>query len=49
MSKVILELLRRFKVELAHPDKEWHVVNRWYVPGSLAALLPSAGPFCRFT
>lgn len=29
MLKVIPEILRRFKVQLTYPDKEWHVVNHW--------------------
>ncbi|GAB7362699.1 hypothetical protein MBLNU230_g3006t2 [Neophaeotheca triangularis] len=29
MSKVVPELLRRFKIELTHPEKEWRVVNHW--------------------
>ena len=29
MQKVIPELLRQFKIELANPYGEWHVVNHW--------------------
>ncbi|CAK1363649.1 Pisatin demethylase [Cercospora beticola] len=30
MTKVIPELLRRYDVELTHPEKEWRVVNHWF-------------------
>lgn len=35
MSKVIPELLRNFTVELAHPEKDWRVVNHWYIHAPL--------------
>lgn len=31
MMKVVPELLRRFRVELTHPEQEWKVVNHWFV------------------
>jgi len=31
IHKIIPELLRSFKIELADPTKEWKVVNYWFV------------------
>ncbi|KAK5268613.1 hypothetical protein LTR99_003976 [Exophiala xenobiotica] len=31
MQKVLPQLLRDFKIELTHPDKEWHICNHWFV------------------
>ncbi|KIX03195.1 uncharacterized protein Z518_06747 [Rhinocladiella mackenziei CBS 650.93] len=31
MQKVLPELLRRYKIELTYPDKEWHICNHWFV------------------
>lgn len=28
---MLAQLLRDFKIELTHPDKEWHIVNHWFV------------------
>jgi cytochrome P450 len=41
MMKVVPELLRKFKVELADPQKEWEVKNRWFVQ--------QEGLICRLT
>ncbi|EXJ60076.1 cytochrome P450 oxidoreductase [Cladophialophora yegresii CBS 114405] len=31
IHKVIPELLRRYRVELTYPEKEWHICNHWFV------------------
>lgn len=29
--KVVATLIRRYRIELVEPEKEWHVVNSWFV------------------
>ena len=29
--KVVPTLLRRFEIQLVHPERDWHVENRWFV------------------
>jgi cytochrome P450 len=31
MMKVVPELLRRFRVDLTHPEQEWQICNHWFV------------------
>ena len=31
INKVIPELYRQFEVQLAQPDKEWRIINHWFV------------------
>jgi cytochrome P450 len=31
MMKVVPELLRRFRVDLTHPEQEWEICNHWFV------------------
>ena len=41
MSKLVPQILRRWKVELSHPEKEWELADYWFVK--------QTGLFCRVT
>jgi hypothetical protein len=29
--KIVATLVNRYEIELAHPEKEWHVICRWFM------------------
>jgi len=45
MHKVLAEILRRFEVSLAEPEKEWRTTNHWFVQqrGLICCLVPRKG------
>jgi hypothetical protein len=34
MAKLVPQILRRFRIELVEPEKEWHLEGYWFVKQS---------------